>query len=321
MKTAGALLLLSLGFAGCTSTPPPASVPPLAAEAQRQAQTAGELSQMQNWPAAVRAWQQTADLYALLNDRPHEAAAWHNLAQAKSELGAYAEARSILEHAAVLNLETKNTNQWWRNQIALLQVEAKVEPLSLDQRFTQLELVFSGLASPELRGYYLNELGLWQLRQRKFAAAEAAFQQAETSFGHDRNPLNLAVVEANYAWLRECQTNFIAARNQWQQALDRFEAMADARGIAAALAGLGRVALAEKQDYSSAERYLRRAVQNYRLLRMHTELTATLVSLRDCLTAQNKSEAAARVQTELDQLAQGSNNSVPSPQGERLHEP
>jgi hypothetical protein len=66
-----------------------------------------------------------ADRFSLLNDRAREAVALHNLAQAEREMDDTTNALKHLTQAASLNERAGRTNAWWRDQIALLQVEAE----------------------------------------------------------------------------------------------------------------------------------------------------------------------------------------------------
>ena len=73
----------------------------------------------------------------LLLHEAGEAVALHNLAQARRELGSEDEARLQLESASAINQRLGRTNEWWRNQIALLQIESHL-PETLPSRFATL---------------------------------------------------------------------------------------------------------------------------------------------------------------------------------------
>src|SRR3989440_3214017 len=156
--------LLCLALPGCRSAPPPAPPPPAVSMAERAEQQALKISsQDQNWPAAARAWQLAADRYALLNDVPRQAMALHNLAQAERQTGQIAKAGENLEQASKLNEHIGNTNQWWRNQIALLQIEAESKQIDqLKSRFEKLLPLAAQIRDRSITGLFLNELALWQ---------------------------------------------------------------------------------------------------------------------------------------------------------------
>lgn len=292
---AGALLTLAALaslLAGCSSTKLPAPLPRAADVAERSASQATKLSEAQNWPAAAREWRQAVDRFSLLNDQANQAIALHNLAQAQRELGQEVEARRELERAADLNQALRQTNEWWRNQIALLQIEAR-QPDPLQARLATLEPLLPRLADPSTQALFLNELGLGQTRRGNLAAAEQTFLRAEKLFQTIRSPAGSAAVQANRAWLKEEQKQSTEAARLWSGALDKFEALADAPGIARALAGQGRSLLAAQTDLPRAEDLLRRATRNFRLLKSPREEVDARHLLIQCLRAQGKEKEAA----------------------------
>ena len=288
--------LLLLLLLGCHSAPPPAPTPPAVSMAQRaQAQAAG-LSQQQNWPAALRAWQLAADRCSLLNDLANEAVALHNLAQAERELGQTAEARKNLERAALLNEKTGRTNEWWRNQIGLLQLEAEAAQMeALKARFEKLLPIASQLREPSTHGMFLVEAGLWQRSQGEFNKAAQSFAEAERDFKTAHDTAGLTAISANRAELSELRKDYAAAINFWKTALAQFQSMADPQGIARALAGQGRALLAANQELALAEDLLGRAAHNYRTLNMTKQARATLELLAQCLQAEGKQEDAEAI--------------------------
>jgi tetratricopeptide (TPR) repeat protein len=279
-----------LAFLGCRSAPPPppaASAVTMAERAESQAQKLSD--QGQNWPAAARAWQLAADRFSLLNDLAGEAVALHNLAQAQSEIDQLDEAHKNLERAASLNQRIARTNELWRNQIALLQIEARSgQTDALQTRFASLTPQAEHLHSPALRGLFLNELGLWQKSQQDFAKAEHTFTEAEKQFKDARDQYGWATIAANSAELAEAQADYAASIRLWQQALAKFQAVSDPPGIARSLAGQGRALLAAKKDLPEAEALLRRAAHNFELLQKPREAAAVSELLAKALAAQGK---------------------------------
>lgn len=288
------VLLLSSAaafFAGCSSTKPPAPAPPALSLAEHTAAQAAKLSQGQNWPAAAWEWRLAAGRFSLLNDEAGEAVALHNLAQAQRELGREDEARLLLESASGINQKLGRTNEWWRNQIALLQIESH-HPESLPSRFATLLPKVIQLQDRSTRGLFLNELGLWQTRQTRFSEAEDSFAQADQQFQAVNDPGGRAAVQANQAQLKEEQKNYSEAARLWRQALDKFEVLADAQGIARSLSGQGRSLLFSQTDLPHAEELLRRATHNFHLLRSPREEAASRSLWIECLRAQGKPSPA-----------------------------
>jgi tetratricopeptide (TPR) repeat protein len=264
--------------------------------AERAEEQAVKLSQeQQNWPAAVRAWQLAADRFSLLNDLPGEAVALHNLAQAERQLDQAEQAHRHLEQAADLNKKTGRTNEWWRNQIALLQIESQTgKTQALTARFEKLLPLAARLQSHSLQGLFLNEVGLWQNSGGHFAEATRSFAQAEQEFKNAHDSSGVATVSANQARLYEEQKNYAGAIALWKTALVQFQSLREPQGIAAALAGQGRSLLSANQDLPAAEDLLRRAAHNYQLLQKPRQAQAALELLAQCLTAQGKNGQAER---------------------------
>lgn len=285
MLRASAVMLCFIWMGGCKSAPPPAPVPLARMQATRQAEEAAKLSQAENWTAAAQAWQMAADRFALLNDRADEAVAWHNLGQAQHETGGSDDfAHESFEQAAQINRQLGMTNAWWRNQIALVQLEMS-NTNAVASRFKSL----SALKPPaELQGFYENELGRFQTEIGDFASASRAFDQAKIIFEQDKNHSGLAAVSMNRALLLSRQKQFPAALTEWRRARAQCEALADPSGLARALLGEGQTLLAAGQDLPQAERLLRQAARNYATLRRVADQKRALTVLIECLQAQNK---------------------------------
>lgn len=297
LPSAICLLLLS----ACSSSPPPPVLPVAVAQASYAADMARKLSANENWSVAAREWQNAVDRYRLLNDRASEAIAFHNLAQAQRALGDLDRAHALLEQAADLNQQLGRSDEGWRNQVALLQIEAQAkQTAALGARFTKLAAAPPPDSRPQLQGLFFNELGLWQRCRGDLAKADETFRRAEQAMAKAGDRHGAAAVLANRAWLDEAQGRFAAALEKWSQARARFETLADPPGIAAALAGEGRVLLAAGQNLPAAEAALRRASDNFRTLKMNDDRAAALHSLVTCLTAQKKTAEAVEVQKALD---------------------
>jgi len=273
--------------------------------AERAEEQAAKLSeQQQDWPAAARAWQLAADRFALLNDIAAEAVALHNLAQAQRELGQAEEARKNLEQAATLNERLGRTNEWWRNEIVLLQIDAQsLQHDPLKERFEKLQPLAGKLADRSIHGLFLNELGLWQTAQGQLAGAEKTFAAAEQNFKIAKDSFGLAVISANRAELCQTQKNYPAAIASWRSALTIFQSLHDPQGITRSLAGQGRALLAAKQDLPLAEDALRRAARNYHTLQKPKQAQATHELLAQCLTAEGKDKEAGSVRSQMQKTS------------------
>lgn len=290
---------------GCSSAKPPPPLPPARAAATKTAAQAATLTQNDNWPAAAAQWSKAADRYRLVNDLPQLAIALHNLGLAQSHLDQDTAARASLERAAQLNKSSHRDTEWWRNQIALLQVDAAAaEEGSLKTRLAELQPQAEQLRDPELRGLFSNELGLWQTLHGDFDQAEESFRSAEDQFKVARDSLGVATVGANRAQLSEARKEWRTAVDQWRAALEAFEKLAHPPGITHALAGQGRSLLAAETDLPLAADLLERAAENYRSLGLRERL-ATLKLLEQALRAQGNAAAADAVATQLKQLSAG----------------
>jgi tetratricopeptide (TPR) repeat protein len=289
-------VLIGCALFGCRSSRPPPPRPPAVLQAERSALQAARLSDLQNWPAAAHAWARAVENYSLLNDRPHEAIALHNLAQAERELGQWREANEHLTQAARLNAFSGRTNDWWRNQIALVQLESASDQMNaVDQRIGSLLALTNSITEPDLRGLFLNELGQWHHRRGELAEAESELKGAAVVFTRLGDKQGNAVVAANLARLRETQGQFDVAARAWREVLPSFEELGHPAGITDALAGLGRSLTATKTELALAEDCLRRAAANYRTLRRDRDYRLARQSLAECLRAQGKQGEAEAI--------------------------
>jgi tetratricopeptide (TPR) repeat protein len=257
---------------------------------------AARLTSVENWSAAARQWRLTAERYAALNDVISQAAALHNLAQAQREMFQTPAAQSNLLMAAALNMETGQTNAWWRNQIALLQwtQENSIPDSStnLDRQFSQLSERVVSLTDSEIKGLFYNEQGRWFLRQGDYTHASNALQRADLAFAAIQHQTGQAAVAENNARLFLAQSNWTAAFQAWARALNACETLGDMNGIARCLQGQGETFLKQGSDLHSAEKQLRRAASNFALLRRPCDQCHALEILVECLDKLNKPIAA-----------------------------
>jgi tetratricopeptide (TPR) repeat protein len=289
-----AFLAVAVALCGCRSAKPQPEPPIAIARYQQTAAQAQGLSVQGNWPAAAVEWQKAADEASLLNSHANEAIALHNLADAQRHLAQSEGALTNATRAAELNEKVGRTNEWWRNQILLLQLEALATNRSPESRFEQLQPGVQA-ANPAIRGAFWNELGLWQQKQGELEGANETFSRAQDEYERANDALGIATVIANRARLFEARKQFELALRAWSDALKRFERLAEPQGIAHALTGHGRTLLAANRDLATAEEQLRRAARNFRNLKMESEARKATELLMQALAAQGKrAEPAAR---------------------------
>jgi tetratricopeptide (TPR) repeat protein len=253
---------------GCSSTRPPVAAPETLRLADQAASEAARHAAARRYEAAAKGWRAAADQYELLNRRGSQAVALHNLAQAERRLGRPMEAAVLLEQAAALNRVLGHETEWWRNQVALLQLEAAAkETETLDSRFAELLPRIKTLTDPLTRAHFLNEEGLWEMSRGGLDRAAPRFRDAKRLFEKAADEAGQAAVLGNEAELYEARSDFDAALRAWQSALARYEALGDRRGIAQALAGQGRAWTSMNSNLSEAESLLRRAARHFEMLR------------------------------------------------------
>lgn len=286
------MALLCLLLTACSSAPPPAALPPARLQAGIMADAASKLTTAENWFAAARQWRVTAEQFAALNDLVSQAAALHNLAQAQRELYQSQSAQSNLLMAAALNIETHQTNAWWRNQIALIQwTQENSTPESstnLVQHFSQLSERIDSQSDPEIKGLFYNEQGRWLLHQGDFTHASNAFQRADLAFATIQHEAGQAAVAENNARLFLAQSNWTASFQAWGKVLKTYETLGEMNGIARCLEGQGETFLSQGSYYDSAEKLLRRASSSFALAHRPFDQCRALDSLIDCLKKLNK---------------------------------
>jgi tetratricopeptide (TPR) repeat protein len=233
------------------------------------------------------------ELYALLNQRDQEAIARHNLAQALRQLDRIEAARQQLEQAASLNQALGCQAEWWRNQIALIQLASgQGDQTNVASYFQKLLDRADQIKDPGTCALFWNEAGLWHLQNGDMARANAALGEAEKGFAHAGDTAGWATALANQALVLEKKGQFQAAQTLWQTAQTKFEQVGDAMGIASALAGQGRVLLRGKTDLARAEDLLRRAARSYERLQATLALAATRALLEEAMRLQGRGEDA-----------------------------
>jgi tetratricopeptide (TPR) repeat protein len=200
LKVCGTLMLGLLLLTGCRSTKPPPAEPVHVEEAQRAAAQAGKFSAEENWTAAAKQWQLTADLYFLLNDRTNAAIALHNVGQAHRATGDFKSAEDTLMEAANINEELSRPKEWFQNYLGLTQVAANAgNTNAVAQRLEALARRVGQVDDAQLKGTFHNEVGLWRIEQRRFSEAAEALQRAANYFKEAKDRHGMATVLANQA--------------------------------------------------------------------------------------------------------------------------
>ncbi len=293
-----ALVLISLaGCAGPQSAAPPSAAALLAGQVRDQAE---RLTRAKNWDPAIRAWQEAADRYALLHDRTNQAAAQHRISRIYSEQGDLDQAHRVLSQTAGLYPEAWAPREWWTVQIELAQLETSMgRQAEAGQRLDSLATRASSLSDPFLLGTLHNETGLMRQRQNRPAEADVSFRNAEKAFSRAQSPVGLAAAKCNRAQLFSAQGQAAKALPLWSESLRRYQNLGDAPRIAYCLLGRGETALQLGIHLEDAERDLRLAVENYRLLNHPTGKLRSLTALAECLRRQNKTDAAEALQNEI----------------------
>lgn len=271
--SAGSLLLVSLIVlgTGCRTPPPPPPIPAAIQEAQRLGLQATRLQDAGQWAAASAWWVRAARQFQLINDRTNLAVALHHQGTCKQALGKPKEAAEHLEQAAQLNQDLGLEETWWRNQIALVQVEAADAPELARKRLEQLNQRLPGPHDTASQALLAHETARAKLRLQQpeaalsdLAIAAARFQEAGDTFG-------LAAVDASRAQALEGLGRLPESEAAWRSALGIFENRGHLRGIATALAGLGNCLALQGRDIAEAERLLRTSAENFEAMGLAAE--------------------------------------------------
>jgi tetratricopeptide (TPR) repeat protein len=294
---------IALCLIGCAGPQPSATTSSAAQLAHQLQDQAERLTHARNWVPATRAWQELANRYAILNDRTNQAAALLQLSRIHREQDDLEQAHRALVQSEELYTEVHATREWWTVQIELIQLDTlKGHYPEAGRRLDSLAARSSSLSDPFLLGMFHNETGLLRQREKLLAEADLSFREAEKAFKRARSLVGLAAVGCNRAQLLCAQGQPVKAVPLWSQSLRFYEETGDAQRIAYCLLGRGEASLALGSNLEDAERDLRRASENYRLLKNQSGQSRSLTALADCLRKQNKTTAAAAIQSELEAI-------------------
>lgn len=274
---AAAALLGSVGCAGSKAPkPPPAAV----VEADRLARQAARLQAEENWAGAAQWWMQAGQQFQLLNRPDQVAMARHNEAMARRELGEVRRARELLEEAASLNRQAGLMPIWWRNQVALLQLENDSSPVAAAQRLLSLAEVGQGQdIEPRVRALLAHEEARLRATEGHLDLALVAVDRSAQGFAAVGDRAGWAAATVTRAGFLRRSGQLPAAATAWREALLEYETLGYPRGIAVALFGLGSTLKASGQTAEAAE-LLRRAAGNFRTLGREKDAVAAEAELR-----------------------------------------
>lgn len=268
-----ALIAIPSFPSGCASRPAPPPPPRAASEADRLSTQAAKLQREDNWAGAADWWQRAGRQYQLLNRPADVALAQHNEGTCRRALGQPEAALRLLGDAATTNLRLGRTNAWWRNQIALLQLENTRDPGLALNHLRQLDPLLPSLQSdPTLLGLIHHESARAQVAagQPPANALESA-NRAQALFQRAKDPAGEAAVRLTRARILQGQGDLAAAVVEWRLALATFAQLGQPRAIATSLAGLGTALTQEDPSNPEGLEMLRRARDNFAVLKMEGE--------------------------------------------------
>lgn len=277
---AAAVLLGGWGGAGCASQKPKPPPPAEVQEADRLARQAARLQADENWAGAAQWWMQAGKQFQLLNRLDQVAMARHNEAMARRELGATAHAHQLLEEAASLNRQTGQMSAWWRNQVALVQLENDTSPVAAARRLASLVEVGAGQeVEPRVRALLAHEEARLRASEGQLDTALAAIDRSAQGFAALGDRAGWAAATVTKAGLLRRQNELAAAATTWREALREYEQLGYPRGVAVALSGLGSTLRAAGETLESTD-LLRRAAENFRTLGREKDALAVEAELK-----------------------------------------
>ena len=281
MVAAVLLVALGLGGGGCAGSKKKAAPPPAAVqEADRLARQAARLQAEENWPGAAQWWMQAGKQFELLNRLDQVAMARHNEAMARRELGATAQAHELLEEAARLNRQVGLMSAWWRNQVALLQMENDSSPVAAAQRLASLVEVGAGQeVEPRVRALLAHEEARLRASEGHLDLGILAAERSARGFAALGDRAGWAAATVTRAGLLKRDNQLPAAVAAWREALREYEQLGYPRGVAVALFGLGSTLRAAGDSLEAAD-LLRRAADNFRTLGRDKDAEAVEAELK-----------------------------------------
>ena len=293
------LIIVSL-LVGC-STPQPKPVPQAVQQINQLMETANSVSTAGNWTAAENTWEEIAKKSALLDKRDLQAIALHNQAYAAYKQNHFDEALRLATEAAEIN---KQGEQWWKNQILLLQIEKNLSPEGRTARLSFLDQIEKRddliHAYPNIFVLLQNEKGIDLLKEQKIEQARAEF---DTALLNAKETTLILAIKSNLALCAEEENDYEKAFELWSEILSRARDITNSEIIAVSLHGAGRCCW-ELGRTSDATMLLRRAASNYKWQNMDDEYLKTLNSLKACFSELKNESAVKEIDKEIEQLVE-----------------
>ena len=295
-----ALLIVAALLAGC-STPQPEPVPQAVQQIKLLMETANSVSIAGNWTASENTWGEIAKKSALLDRRDLQAIALHNQAYAAYKQNHFDVSLQLATEAAEIN---KQGEQWWKNQILLLQIEKRLSPedriarLSfLDQIEKRDDLIH---VFPNIYVLLQNEKGIDLLKEQEIEQAKIVFG---TALLNAKESTLVLAIKSNLALCAEEEHDYEKAFELWNEILSQAKDITNPEMIAISLHGAGRCCWKLGRT-SDAVILLRRAASNYKWQNMDDEYLKTLNSLKACFSELKNESAVKEIDKEIEQLAE-----------------
>lgn len=294
------VLIVATLLVGC-STSQPEPVPPAVQQINQLMETANSVSIAGNWIAAENTWEEIARKSALLDRRDLQAIALHNQAYAAYKQNHLDAALRLATEAAEIN---KQGEQWWKNQILLLQIEKKLSLESRTARLTSLEqtekrddLIHT---FPHIFVLLQNEKGIDLLKEQKIEQSKTVF---ETALLNAKEPTMILAIKSNLALCAEEENDYEKSLELWNEILSQGKNITNSEIIATSLYGAGRCCWKLGRT-SDAVILLRRAASNYKWQNMDDEYLKALNSLKACFSELKNEGAVKEIDKEIEQLAE-----------------
>lgn len=295
-----ALLIVAALLAGC-STPQPEPVPQAVQQINQLMETANSASIAGNWTASENTWGEIAKKSALLDRRDLQAIALHNQAYAAYKQNHFDVSLQLATEAAEIN---KQGEQWWKNQILLLQIEKRLSPEDRTARLSFLDQIEKRddliHVFPNIYVLLQNEKGIDLLKEQEIEQAKIVF---DTALLNAKESTLVLAIKSNLALCAEEEHDYEKAFELWNEILSQAKDITNPEMIAISLHGAGRCCWKLGRT-SDAVILLRRAASNYKWQNMDDEYLKTLNSLKACFSELKNESAVKEIDKEIEQLAE-----------------
>ena len=264
-------------------------------------ETANSVSIAGNWTASENTWGEIAKKSALLDRRDLQAIALHNQAYAAYKQNHFDVSLQLATEAAEIN---KQGEQWWKNQILLLQIEKRLSPEDRTARLSFLDQIEKRddliHVFPNIYVLLQNEKGIDLLKEQEIEQAKIVF---ETALLSAKESTLVLAIKSNLALCAEEEHDYEKAFELWNEILSQAKDITNPEMIAISLHGAGRCCWKLGRT-SDAVILLRRAASNYKWQNMDDEYLKTLNSLKACFSELKNESAVKEIDKELEQLAE-----------------